>query len=279
MYLAYFDESGYSGSSFDPQKPYQVLAGIIMDCHRIHRTTGIMEYLVSTIKNMNAQFTEFKADDFYNRRGAWEKLVPDGTKRHELFWDFLAMIKRRKHQIFLSVIDQKKYFECIKTEEFKEIGSVLHCPYLAAAFHAGLSIQKYHQTKKRMKGLTVLIFDEQVKYQNELQKIYSNPPEWGNEFYNEKKTDKPFTQILDPPYFGKSHLVFPIQIADMYAFVCRKYVELKYGNFSEKYDGEKEKITDFFSFIKSRLIPKNQTLPEKGNAKILNFYRSFSIRI
>lgn len=273
MYLAYFDESGYSGDNFDPQKPFQVLAGIIMDCHRFHKTTGFMEYLVNVIRERNIRFVEFKADDFYNGRGVWQELIPDGTKRHELFWKFLAAFKKRKHQVFLSVIDQKKFFECIKAEEFKEIGSVLTCPYLAAAFHAGLAIQNIHQSKKRKKGLTILIFDEQVGYQDRLQKIYSDPPKWASEFYKKGKEDNPFTQILDPPYFGKSHLVYPIQIADMYAFVCRKYVELKFGGFSEKYEGEKKKIENLFSLIKPRLIPE---LP-RGSAKILNFYRSFSI--
>ena len=87
-----------------------------------------------------------------------------------------------------------------------------------------------------------------------------------------KKIPPRLEEIIDIPFFSKSHLSPLIQVADLGAFIVNKYLLLTAYGRSEKYEGELEVITNWFEKIGDNTIPHTNINPNVKGDALCEFY-------
>lgn len=270
MYIGYVDESGYVGRAKNPDQPLQAMACILPSAYTIHRTTDEFADNMKILRKNDIPLAELKAEEIYRGRGAWERV--GGNIRHRIFTRYFKWLVNRKHKIILSLIDNNRFFDLKDSGD--QIANRLYFPYVAGALHIALAVQKYNQGRKKNKGKTILIFDEQRDFENMIEALIAQPPKFTDVFYGYRPENKSrLNQIIDTAYFVKSHYSYLIQTADTVAFVSRLYLQLTTNEIPEAYNGELNRIQKWFDMIKTRLIPRTHIYP-KGSDEILEFYRN-----
>lgn len=269
MYIGYVDESGYVGRTRNESQPIQTVACVLPSAYNLHRTYDDFGAIMQVLRENDIALEELKAEEIYRGRGAWERV--DGEIRHNIFDTYFSWLVDRKHKLILNVIDNNKFFNLKDSGD--QIATILNSPYVSGALHIALSIQKHNQRRKRNKGKTILIFDEQEEFRNKVGELIARPPEFTDIFYGYKNRDGiRFNQIIDTAYFVKSHYSYIIQIADTIAFVSRLYFQITAYEMPEAYNGELNRIKTWWYKIKTRLIPNRDCYPSKSNL-ICNFYK------
>lgn len=264
MKFCYLDESGMG------EGRYLVMAGIIVDATRMHRTKEAWaDYLGYLSKAVNQKVTEFHARRFYSGSGSWAQI--NGPKRAELISAILAWVANRKHDITFSAIDKQAFQQRKASGEFEGIPS----DWCAAAVHCLLGLQKYHQREKKNKGHTVVVFDREAKEEGCLTKIVLSPPGWTNSYYDKSRNQEPLDQIVDVPFFVDSEQALLIQVADMVSYILRTYAELENGG-KERYTGEHGKVRAWVTQICERAIPGAMRYPAKGGCLAAQAFRNIS---
>ena len=146
-------------------------------------------------------------------------------------------------------------------------------PFEAGAMNITLAIQRCQKSKKNNKGRTFIVFDEQKKHDDHFLCLFEQGLELTDTYtmFNEKKEFERLNQIIDVPLFSKSHLATIIQLADIGAYITRKYIELVVHGVEGKYDGELEKISDWYQRIGERKI-KHTAVNPKAEDPLCEYY-------
>lgn len=253
MKFCYLDESG-TGS-----EPFAIMVGVIVDSQRMHKTKKDWEDLLYTISQLaNKPIKEFHTKDFYKGNGPWREV--SGETRKFIITAILRWIQERKHSITFSSIDKNLF----KTEATSNHCIIEISMWCFIALHQILAIQKYFQSEKKNKGNTVLIFDREVTEEAKLTKLVLNPPVWTDTYYQKGIKQDRLDQIIDVPYYGDSEDVGLIQIADLIAYILRKYIEIKEGKSKEDYNGELLKLEEWIKTISYISLPTNTRYPKRG---------------
>jgi hypothetical protein len=136
-----------------------------------------------------------------------------------------------------------------------------------------LAIQRCQKSQKRNKGRTFVVFDEQRKHDDRFIKLFEQNLDYTDDYtrYDDSEGER-LNQIIDVPLFSKSHLATIIQLADIGAFICRKYLELKVYDFEEKYDQEIEKISNWYELIEERKASHTAINPPPREDPLCTYY-------
>jgi hypothetical protein len=246
MKFCYIDESGT-----DEEKPFAIMAGVIVDTYRMNVTIDNWRVLLSALSNIIGEpITEIHTRDIYPGNNIWRRI--EGSQRARLFSVILEWFNERKHEIVYSVVDKNIFYKEMKNEKhFEEIKTL----WRFMALHICLSIQKYHKTFLS-KGKTILIFDEQKRERDNFVELFVNPPQWTDTYYSRNLKKARLDQIIDVPYFGDSKYVMLIQLADFISFFLRRYVELKMGE-KPDYENETTLINQWAKVILDNSVPKS----------------------
>jgi hypothetical protein len=250
MKFCYLDESGIG------DEPFLVLAGVIVDGSRMHRTkeawADILNYLSDAV---GRKIPEFHFRKFYQGSGPWRSI--DGPERAKITSAILRWIKIRRHRITFSAVN-KEYFN-----SNKNIFEGISNPWDLAAIHCIIGLQKYHQRCTGIKGHTVTIFDHarrEIGFTNTI----INPPDWIHSFYNKESRQLELDHIIDVPFFADSEQVLLIQVADIISYILRRYAELNTQNCKERYSGEFNRMSVWIELIKKCCIPSSMRYPARG---------------
>lgn len=264
MKFCYCDESG-TGS-----EPFAVMTGIIVDSQRMHRTKEDWEGLLDSLsKIIGERVNEFHTRDFYPGNGPWRKI--NGQNRAEIITVVLKWLSERKHKVIFCAIDKKKWEDKNKIKKIpKEINSV----WRTLAFYLILGIQKENQKSKKTKGHTVLIFDNEEREISKFTDLIISPPSWSNTFYKKTRRQSRLSHIVDVPYWGDSREVALIQVADFLSFFIRRYIEIKEGRSDIKYDGEDQKLDEWFKTICDSSVSKSVMFPSRGRCQTTDIFYS-----
>lgn len=258
MKFCYVDESGMGS------EPYLVMAGVIVDAHRMRKTKEIWdEFLRMLSKICKRSITEFHARDFYAGNRPWRGIR--GPERARIISAILEWWGKRKHSLTFTAIDKKIYTQMVNNNEIPEgCDSIWKC----AAIHIALSIQKAHQNLEKNKGHTLLLFDREAKEEIRISEFISKPPRWTDEYYNRGTKQSPLDQIVDVPFFADSRHVLLIQVADLIAFVLRRFAELTEKVDNPRYNGEVDQLNSWIELISRRCYPLTTRWPTRGLNKV-----------
>ncbi len=262
MKFCYVDESGLGS------EPYLVMVGVIVDAKRMHKTKEIWsEFLKMLSKVCKRTIYEFHTRDFYAGNGPWRGI--DGPERARIISAILNWWGKRKHHLTLTAIDKEKYNQLHSNNELRDgCGSV----WLTAAIHISLSIQKAHQGIQQNKGHTLLLFDNEEREKAKLSKFICRPPGWTDNYYNRNKKQEQLDQIIDVPFFADSQEVLLLQVADVIAFVLRRYAEIMEGKDTPRYKDELNRLKGWVKLISSRCYALPSRWPSRGLTEVQQMF-------
>jgi hypothetical protein len=269
MYLCYADESGFNGKKYNPKQPVQVMAAICPNVYNFHRTDSEFKEVFNLISR-KIPINELKGEQIYRGKGSWHNVSSE--LRDKVIEYYLNWLIDRKHKLIITAIDNKAFFDLQKRNPENQHFSAIPYPYLLAGLHLAMVIQKVHSSQDSNKGKTLLIFDEQDHFEDQLSDLIFNPPDFIDEFvhFNPKKDKCRLCQIIDTAFFVKSHHSSMTQVVDIVAYLFRLHIEFKSYGSDEAYSGEAQKVARWISQIKSKLLPFKQIYP-KGKTPFLQF--------
>lgn len=262
MKFCYLDESG-TGS-----EPYAIMASIIVDVQRMSVTKDDWsDLLLSLSELMGKKIKEFHTRDFYSGNDVWRNL--NGKARADVMSSILNWLKSRKHKVSFCGIDKAKFFKDLNSNsKLKDMGSL----WCTMALHQLLITQKEHQSGGA-KGKTVFIFDNEERERKNFTQLAYSPPEWTGSYYGKKPKKPHLHQLIDVPYFGDSEKIHMLQIADLVAYIVRRYAEITEGVIPPKYEEEKERMDGWMSLIQQLSLPSSSRYPKKNKCECsLLFY-------
>lgn len=257
MKIVYVDETGTDGRS-----PLVVMAGVIADSARIGRTRDEFATQFSSFSEVARKaLAELKGSDLHRGNGAWRGVDPAERKR--VVTQLCEWLVVRKHQLTLAAINNDAWNQHAPAD--------LQDRWLACALHTALQVQRAHQSLEKQKSLTFLVFDEHKAKVDGAAELLYDPPDWTDSYYGRKKREPALACVLDSAFYAKSHHVGLVQVADLFAYLFRRYSELHDHAYEEGYEGETAEIDGWVGLIAPRLLARANRWPAhpKGEAATL----------
>lgn len=241
MKFVFLDESG------KVQNEVSVIAGIVIDSYRIHRTR---REWITILENMTplagVAIREFHMREVYSGRGEWAGATAiNRDSAIDLVLDWLA---EKRHPIVFSAT-LKTAFES-RVESGCPMARELGSRWVSEAFHIALSINKAHKNIKGNKGKSVLIFDRGSGYEERLSELLVFPPSWSDTYYSKDEGQEQLSEIMDTAFFVHSLHAPLIQLADALAFILRRFAEIKDTGDRERFNGEIGKLKRWINKIR-----------------------------
>ena len=246
MKFCYVDETGTDGKA-----NAVVLVGIIADKSSLNKTEREWQKLKSEIEDSaGISFAELKGRDLIPGNSAWRKV--HGDLRAQIICNILSWCRDRKLRVTFSAIDIAKFNA---VGDGNDLRRDLEEPWIAAAFHVLLTLQRAHQRIKRGKGHTWLIFDEN-KYHMRLARLVQRPPLWAGAYF-ERPQNASLDQIQGRPSDDNSLYSPLIQVADLICYILSRYTAMNDFGSTEEYAGELERYTIWIETIRERCIRRS----------------------
>ena len=234
------------------QDPCLVMAGILVASLRLHRTQKEFAEVFDIVQGLFVEnLRELKGSKMILGRDRWRKMDPDVRKRIASY--FCDWVARRKHRLIVTAMDR------VRLQGAEKDGVPDECQdgWLAAGLRVALQIQKANHKTGNNKGHTFLIFDDNKVKADALSDLLWKPPAWTDDYYDRKKGQDPLDQIIDTTFSIKSHHAGSVQVADLFAFILRRYAEIEDCGAEEEWPGEKALIDDYVGSLAARLLPKS----------------------
>ena len=255
--ICYVDETGTDG-----QSPLIVMVGVIADSQRLHRTRTEFEAVMERLDQVSRRaIRELKSSELYKGNGPWRDVC--GVDRHALIGDLCQWLCDRKHHLALTALDRKAVLE----SPLYDLDA-----WMSAALHIALQVQRRFQAEKSNKGRTFLVFDENKRQADPLAEMLFNPPSWTDDYYQRGPKQEALDQIVDSAFYARSHHVGLVQIADLFAFIFRRYAELHDYAAEEAFAGEAERITGWVKLISTRLIGRAHRWPKRSTGEAARWF-------
>jgi hypothetical protein len=252
MKFCYADES-----RDDRGEKIQVMVGVVADAQRLNRSCVEFSAIFALVEGAYPEaLKELKGSRIFYGRGGWRDVPPQIRKA--VFRLFCEWIGERKHSLALSAIDIGRF-----NAGLPNYPDPLRDLWVAGAVHIALQLQKLHQTLEKNKGHTVLVFDENKVKADRLNEVLFAPPAWTEAYYEKRKKQTPLDQIIDSAFFTKSHHAGLAQVADLFAFVFRRYAELTDYGAEPVYPGEKDDLNPLVELLAMLLIPRSNRCPKR----------------
>jgi hypothetical protein len=203
-------------------------------------------------------------------RDRWRKVNPETRKRIAGY--LRNWISERKHYIALSAIDRCK----LKNDKTPNLPPACRDAWLAGGLHIALQLQKANQGKDKNKGHTFLIFDDNKAKADALSDLLWQPPNWTDDFYGKEKKQHRLDQIVDTTFSIKSHHAGLVQVADLFAFIFRRYAEMKDFGQPQEWPGEQTLIDGYVTTLTERLLPRSCRWPARQNGASSRWFNSIA---
>lgn len=261
MKACYADESGAHTAS-----RFLVMVGIIVDLHGINRTRREFGEIFDLIDaNYPERLREIKGQKLLGGHDGWRRVDPEYRK--QIAGYLCHWIGERRHKLAVAAIDRQRF------AGNPAPGPEVAEPWVAASLHLALQVQKAHQGRKRNKGNTILIFDEQKQHAGALTDLLWQTPPWTDSFYGRDANCDCLSQIFDTAFTIKSHHAGLVQVADLFAAIFRRFVELETGGV-EEWQGEQRLISGYIEQLRPRLLPRGSRWPSGNSCPCARWYRA-----
>jgi hypothetical protein len=255
--LCYCDESGIG------EEPIAVMAGIVVDASRMHLTKGHWQELLDDLSAIvGRQVVELHTREFYAGNGIWRDRL-DGPERAGVFTAIFDWLAERRHHVVYSAVLKESYYRAFRAGD---IPDGLNTPWRFLGFHLTLALQKLGQREEGVKGHTLFIFDNEERERLRFTDLIARPPAWSDEYYDRGAQQDQLDQIIDVPYFGDSREVVLLQLADLVAFILRRYGEIEDGRVGPRYHDERQRIAAWANSIAARSIGRSFMYLRRGRS-------------
>jgi hypothetical protein len=238
------------------QDPCLVMVGLIVDAYRLNRTREEFADIFQEIQSLfEENLRELKGAKMIFGRDRWRKVDPEVRKRIAGY--FCDWVSKRKHHVALASIDRRK----LQADTTAGVPQECRDEWLAAALHIALQIQKANQGREKNKGHTFVIIDDNKAKADALSELLWQPPSWSDDYYDKANKQGRLDQIVDTTFTIKSHHAGLVQVADLFAFILRRYAEMKDFGKPEEWKGEAALIEQYVSAIATRFLARSCRWP------------------
>ena len=266
MKLCYVDESGNQDAD-----PCFVMVGLMVDSQRLNRTREEFSDIFTEIQALfQENLQELKGSKILFGRDRWKKV--DADRRKQLVGSLVQWVVDRKHTLLISAIGRDAHNRIDKTN-LPECVSDL---WLSAGLHIALQVQKINQGESGNKGNTFLVFDDNKQKADKFADLLWDPPNWSDSFYAKGKKDERLNQLIDTAFTVRSQHAGLVQVADLYAFLFRRYVELHDYNSPQEWNGEQTLIDDYVKTLQSRLKSTSSRWPKRPGCPCTQFFNALA---
>lgn len=266
MKFCYVDESGTG------DEPFMIMVGIIVDAARMHKTKADWEDLLRFLsRTYRRRITELHARHFYRGLRRWRTVR--GELRFRIISVVLQWLVDRKHHITFSGLARDLFSRNRKSDLRLER---FHSEWCFVGLHLILTIQKQFQKYRGIKGNTVFIFDESLREKTHFAELIGEPPDWTDEYYARDPKKPRLDQVIDAPYYANSEDVHLIQVADLLAFLIKKYVEIKEGYYSPSYPDEEKRLSLWLETIVELSLPVSTRFPAARRDKCSDLFHEYA---
>jgi len=244
MKLCYCDESGTG------DEPIATMVGIVVDASRMHLTKQHWQELLDSLsERVGRRIVELHTRDFYAGNGVFRDIA--GPARADLITQILDWLTDRRHAVVYSSVVKQSYYDAFAANT---IPDELNTPLRFLGFHLILAMQKHCQRHERPKGHTIFVFDNEEREKMRFTDLIARPPDWSDAYYTRGRNQPQMDQIVDSPYFGDSRDVVLIQLADVAAFLVRRYAEVRSGLVGPRYPDEGARLDMWMHALRERAI-------------------------
>lgn len=269
MKVCYVDESGCP-----PQDQIFVMVGIVADATKLHKTSREFAAFFEKVRNVFPEnLKELKGSRILYGKGAWRQV--DASKRKQIFVDLSKWLDERAHSVLISAIDAKTMASSAarfpKTPQ--EISNDI---WKAAALNIALQVQVRHQGEEKNKGNTFLFIDDNAQKLPGLCDILWTPPAWLDGYYPKKPKDEHLNQIIDTAFAVRSHHCNLVQVADLLAFVVRRYFELLNKVNNPEWMEEPEFVKECLKTIAPRIYKNSGAMKNANSSPAASWYRAIA---
>jgi len=267
MKVCYVDESGNDNGN----DPCLIMVGVVVDVHRLNRTRAEFAEIFDLIQRLfKDNLKELKGSKMIFGRDRWRKVDPDIRKRIAEF--LCGWVVDRKHHLALAAIDRAR----LAANKPKELPLAFHDEWLAGAMHIALQLQKHNQGTAKNKGNTFLILDDNKQKADPLSELLWEPDAWTDSYYGKGPKQERLDQIIDTTFSIKSHHAGLVQVADLFAFLIRRYAEMHDYGIAEAWKGERALIDGYVSTIAGRMLPRSTRWPARTSSACAGWYNSIA---
>lgn len=237
--------------------------GVIADGKRLNRTRTDFADTFARLGHVALRdLRELKSNELYRGLGPWKGI--DGPERAAIIENLCRWLCERKHDLALAAIDLEKFNERPLHADLDE--------WMTASLHIALQVQRAHQNQKQNKGSTFLVFDEHQRHADRLAELLFDPPDWTDGYYERDRKRERLDQVIDTAFYARSHHVGLVQIADLFAFLFRRYAELHDYGREPAYAEEVERVSTWVGIIAGRLLPSSHRWPKRGREDVSSWY-------
>ncbi len=245
------------------------MAGLLIDAYKLNKSTkdirSKLEFILSKRLGSDS-IKELKTKRFIDGADGWSRVIP-GPERMQLIQEICEQVTEIASIYAIGVSFGE--FEKQKNK------TPLNTYWLASGMYICSLLQKKMQRLGNNKGLTVLIFDQNEREEENLSRHLHKKDQWFDGLYQKNKKSKwlnlkeeeRFHCIIDTSFSVKSEHSPWIQAADIVCYVYRRWLEL----FTQegKYEGEKE----IYDALVTRLDTRRQSLGRCHGSECVNFYQ------
>lgn len=264
MYFCFCDETGTGDGG-----AHLIVAGIVADANRYSRTREEFKELFDRCSSAAKDgLRELKSSELSRGKGKWFS-VPR-HERNGIISELVEWTTTRKHRIALAAINVEVAAATPAPDDIPDDN------WLRAGLHVALQVQRSHQGKSGNKGRTLLFFDEHPRLAD-LSGLLLEPPLSTDAYYGRRKKQAVLSEVLDTSVAVKSHHFGLIQVADLYAYIFRRYCELVAGA-SETWEGETATVTEWTHALAPRLLDAADRWPARTTSPLAKWYRAVAPR-
>lgn len=273
MYACYIDESGHCGERYDANQPVEVVCGVITDITKLFKTQRDHHRILRILDENRIPISELKAKEIYRGKNTWYGIKHE--VRYSVIDQLLEWADERTCKYIVCPIDSAKFFE--RKRNGCSVSNTLKFPYEAGAMNVVLAVERFKSGTKKNKGKTLVVFDEQHAHDGSIIKLIESDLTFtdgytGYKVSRSKKQPPRLDEIIDVPFFSKSHLSTLIQLSDLVAFIVNRYILLTVFGKEESYTNEIKQIEKWYSIIHENAIPHAHINPPAKD-ELCNFYR------
>jgi len=270
MKVCYVDESGTA------QDPVLVMVGVVADAARLHKTSRELSRVIEQIKSVFPEdLKELKGSRILYGKGGWRNV--DAEERKKIFADLSTWLAERKHDIVLSAIENAKLSAASKAANGAP-PAVAGNAWVAAGLNIALQLQAKHQGEANNKGNTFFFIDDNSQHFPALCDALWSPPVWLHGYYPRAKNQEPLDQIIDTAFAVRSHHCALVQVADLLAFVFRRYFELANSLSAPEWPEEAAFINQCVVSILPRLYSNAGAMKTANKCPCATWYRPVAPR-
>jgi hypothetical protein len=269
MKVCYVDDSGCPSND-----RMFVMVGVVADVARLNRTSREFSDFFNKVCNLFPEnLKELKGSRILYGKGAWRQV--DAVKRKNIFAELSAWLDERKHNILVAAVDTTKA-KAISKHHSSVPEKIATNLWVATGLNIALQIQAKHRTEKNNKGNTFLFIDDNPRNMPSLCEVLWAPTTWLDDYYPKKTKEDHLNQLIDTAFAVQSHHCSLVQVADLLAFIIRKYFELSSEVVAPEWDEELDFVKQCIEIISPRIYKNPGAMKATNNSLSAKWYRAIA---